>query len=85
MGQGGEGTTAMIESEDKRDFVLSALRAGSLRAKLYETEINSIGVALKGGLIDCYTAMEWVKEIGALELVRCIPPPDDGPLIEDKP
>lgn len=60
------------DTEDRRDFVLSALRVGSLRAKLFETEINSIGVALKGGLIDCYTAMQWVKEIGALELVRSI-------------
>lgn len=67
----------MTDSPDRRDFVLAALRAGSLRAKLYETEINTIGVALKGGLIDCYTAMEWVKEIGALELVRNVPPPEE--------
>lgn len=67
----------MTDSPDRRDFVLAALRAGSLRAKLYETEINTIGVALKGGLIDCYTAMEWVKEIGALELVRNVPPSEE--------
>lgn len=72
-------------SDNQREFVLSALRVGSLRAKLYETEINSIGVALKDGLIDCYTAMEWVKEIGAIELVRTIPVGTaNGPLITDE-
>lgn len=64
---------AMSDSDDHREFVLSSLRVGSMRAKLYETEINSIGVALKGGLIDCETAMEWIKEIGATELVRQLP------------
>lgn len=68
-------------SEDRREFVLSALRAGSMRCKLMETEINSIGVALKGGLIDWYTAMEWVKEIGAIDLVRYVPTKDQVDMI----
>ena len=63
----------MSDSDEKREFLLSSLRAGSMRAKLIETEINSIGVALKGGLIDCYMAMQWVKEIGAMELIRPVP------------
>lgn len=72
----------MSDSDDRMDFVLSALRAGSMRAKLLETEINSIGVALKGGLIDCFTAMQWVREIGALDLVRHIPTKEDvGPIL----
>ena len=64
-------------SDDHKEFVLSALRVGSLRAKLIETEINSIGVALKGGLIDSYTAMQWVRDAGALELVRFISDEND--------
>ena len=67
----------MSDSDEKREFLLSSLRAGSLRAKLIETEINSIGVALKGGLIDCYTAMQWIKEAGAMELIRTVPVGDD--------
>lgn len=63
----------MSDSDERREFVLAALRAGSLRCRQMESEINTIGVALKGGMIDCYTAMEWIKEIGALDLVRIIP------------
>ncbi len=70
------------DSAERREFVLSALRAGSLRAKLIETEINSIGVALKGGLIDCYTAMQWVTDVGALDLVRIVPIVEEvGPVL----
>lgn len=64
-------------SEDRREFVLAALRVGSLRCKAMGSEIDSIGVALKGGLIDEYTAMQWVREIGAIDLVRHIPYKDE--------
>lgn len=60
-------------SEAHRDFLLSALRAASLRAKMYEVEINSIGIALKGGMITVDQAVKWVKDIGAMELVGTIP------------
>ena len=61
-------------SDDRKEFILAALRGASLRAKLLETEINSIGVALKGDIIDGYTAMQWVKDIGALEFMSHILP-----------
>ena len=64
----------MSNPDDRKEFMLAALRGASLRAKLFETEINSVGVALKGGLIDSYTAMEWIKDIGALELMVHLPP-----------
>lgn len=71
----------MSDSLDRHEFTIAALRAASMRCKYMESEINSIGVALKGGLIDCYTAMEWVKEIGALDLVRYVPTKDQVDLI----
>ncbi len=72
----------MSDTEDRREYLLSALRVASARARMCEAEINSIGVALKGGIIDCYTAMEWIKEIGALELIRSIPTKEEvGPVL----
>lgn len=75
----------MRDPPDRKEFVLSALRAASIRAKLYETDINTIGVALKGGLIDSYTAMQWVKDIGALGLMGNLPPdePETDPSTTD--
>ena len=67
----------MTDTPEQKEFLLSALRVASLRAKLFETEINSIGVALKGGIIDCYGAVEWMKEIGALSLMKYMEPVDE--------
>lgn len=72
----------MSDSEDRREFVLSALRVGSLRAKLLEAEINSIGIALKGGAINCYTAIQWINDAGAMDFIRLLPTKDDvGPIL----
>lgn len=61
-------------SEDAhRDFLLSALRAASLRARMFEVEINSIGIALKGGMVTVPQALTWVRDIGAMELIGMIP------------
>lgn len=62
-----------MSEEDHRDFLLSALRAASLRAKMFEVEINGIGIALKSGMVTVPDALKWIKDIGALELVGLIP------------
>ncbi len=70
------------DSDERKEFVLAALRVGSMRAKLIESEINSIGIALKGDMINCYTAMQWVKEAGILDFVRLIPTKEEaGPAL----
>ena len=63
----------MNDEDSHREFVLSALRAACLRAKLFEIDVNSIGVALKGGMISVHEALEWAKDIGALESMGVIP------------
>ena len=75
----------MSDPDERREFVLSTLRAASLRAKLYEIEINSVGVALKGGFIDSFTAMQWIKDLGALELITHLLPeePEISPSTTD--
>ena len=63
----------MAEEEDHREFLLSALRGGVLKAKLFEVELNSVGIALKSGMIDPLQAMKWLKDIGAEWFVGMVP------------
>ena len=67
--------SAVIEMSDctHREFLLSALRAASLRAKLFDAEINSIGIALRENMITPEQAIKWIKDIGALEAIGTIP------------
>ena len=63
----------MDEVERHKDFLLAALRAASVRAKLMEADINSIGVALKGDLIGPETAVQWIRDAGLLGMVGALP------------
>lgn len=63
----------MADEEDHREFLLSALRGGVLKAKLFEVELNSVGIALKSGMIDPVQAMKWLKDIGAEWFVGMVP------------
>jgi hypothetical protein len=45
------------------NFLLAELRRMSARARLALTEIDSIGAALKGGLIEPEAALAWLDEI----------------------
>ena len=62
-----------MSEEDHREFMLSALRGATLRCKVFETEINSIGVALKANMITVGEALMWIREAGVQELVCRIP------------
>ncbi len=72
-----------MSDEDHREFLLSALRAASLRARMYEIEIQSVGIALKGNMVSVTEALKWIKDIGAWELVGMIP--DEIIKAEDSP
>lgn len=58
---------------DRTDFLLSALRVASVRARLLESEINSIGVALKAGFITDEQAVAWAVECGGPDMLGFIP------------
>lgn len=61
-------------SEDShKDFMLSALRAASLRAKMIEMDLNTVGVALKFDMVTPLEAVQWLSQIGALDFVGKIP------------
>jgi hypothetical protein len=40
---------------------------------MYEIEIQSIGIALKGDMVSVIEALKWIKDIGAWELIGKIP------------
>ena len=47
----------------KQDYVLAVLRATCVRVRLIESELHTIGIALKGNLISPEMALECADEI----------------------
>jgi hypothetical protein len=56
-------------------LILSELRAASLRARLLSSEIDAIGIALKGGLV---TAEQALVLMNGVDLLRVIGEHTDG-------
>lgn len=61
------------DEDQHKTFLLAALRAASARAKLMDADITTIGIALKGDLIGCETAVAWIRDSGLLGMVGAIP------------
>ncbi len=51
------------------DFLLTAIRAATLRSRLAAVELDSIGTALRHGLVCHDAAIEWLHEINLLNHV----------------
>jgi hypothetical protein len=51
------------------DYLLAELRCASLRARLWQADIDAVGIALKNGLITAEQALELLHESEALHLV----------------
>ena len=48
---------------DRSDFTLAAIRSAVLRVRLIANELESAGVALKGGFISPEMALEWAEDV----------------------
>ena len=63
----------MISSEtvtrDRREYLLAELRAAALRARLWQADIDAVGLALKAGLISPDQAVEHLSDCGLLRLL----------------
>lgn len=59
------GSGALPDSE----FVLSALRAATLRARLVATELDTIGLALKSNLVTVEGALAWLHDVDLFDHV----------------
>ena len=56
-------------ARDKREYLLAELRAAALRARLWQADIDAVGLALKAGLISSDQAVEHLADCGVLCLV----------------
>ena len=52
-----------------REYVLAELRCARQRAQLLVMEIETIGIALRGQVIEPEVAMEWLGEANALDFL----------------
>jgi hypothetical protein len=63
----------MISSQtiarDRREYLLAELRAAALRARLWQVDIDAVGLALKAGLISPDQAVEHLSDCGLLRLL----------------
>ncbi len=59
--------------DDKREFMLAALRRASLNFQATAAELNEIGISLRRNMIDAEGAVTWLDHIGALHCIN-VPP-----------
>jgi len=62
-------TPAKSISQDRRAYLLAELRCAALRARLWQLDIDAVGIALKGSLIAPEQALELLADRDALHLV----------------
>jgi len=65
------------QEPDRRDYLLAELRCAALRARLWQADIEAVGLALKGQMISPEQAIELLSDCDALHLVA--PPPEERP------
>jgi hypothetical protein len=53
----------------RRDYLLAELRCAALRARLWQADIDAVGLALKSGLIEPEQALELLADCDCLQLV----------------
>jgi hypothetical protein len=63
---------------DYTAYLLTELRCASLRAQLTACEVDSVGIALRAGWIDAYTAIEWLADEYPDALAYLRPTPQEG-------
>ena len=56
------------------DYLIAEIRCASLRARILQSEIDAIGIALKGGLITAEQALALMNDV---DLLRYIGAPAD--------
>ena len=56
-------------ARDKCEYLLAEFRAAALRARLWQADIDAVGLALKAGLISPDQAVEHLSDCGLLRLL----------------
>jgi hypothetical protein len=53
----------------RRDYLLAELRCASLRARLWQADIDAVGLALKAGLVEPEQALELLADCDCLQFI----------------
>jgi hypothetical protein len=53
----------------RRDYLIAELRCASLRARLWQADIDAVGMALKAGLVEPEQALVLLHECDCLQLI----------------
>jgi hypothetical protein len=53
----------------RRDYLIAELRCASLRARLWQADIDAVGMALKAGLIEPEQALELLDDCDCLQFI----------------
>jgi hypothetical protein len=51
------------------EYLLAELRCASLRARLWQADIDAVGLALKAGLVEPEQALELLADCDCLQLI----------------
>jgi hypothetical protein len=62
-----------VSGRDRRSYLLQELRCASLRARLWQADIDAVGFALKGGLVTPEQALELLADCDCLHLIAAVP------------
>jgi hypothetical protein len=54
------------------DYLVAELRCAALRARLWQADIEAVGMALKAGLVEPEQALELLADCDALHLVGIV-------------
>jgi hypothetical protein len=60
------------------DSLVAELRCASLRARLWQADIDAVAIALKGGLVEPEQALELLADCEALHLVGAVREEESG-------
>jgi hypothetical protein len=60
------------------DYLLAELRCAAIRARLMQADIEAVGLALKGGLVEPEQALELLADCDCLHLVSLPKEKADG-------
>ena len=65
--------------DDLRTYLLAEIRCATLRARLAASDLDAIGLALKGGLITPFQAIQHIEEADAFRFLGKLPGDNWGP------
>ncbi len=65
-------TSRQPTSQDRREYLLQEMRCARLRARLWQSDIEAVGLALKAGLIDPKQAIDLLSDCDALHLLGAL-------------